>query len=206
MSAPTITRDISSTREADRQKAKAVPPPPPGPLMKFRLRQGSHIVRSGFDQNGDPILRTVHARDNEIIETDLDLDMLFNFRDNAGNVVGDCIKFERLYPGDGTAATLSLPEGAEVWMPDKETIEEFGARMRLKVAAVTPIQAPADLAVKKQTLIADAMRTFDAMTLVELQKHAKEELVVLGNAKSRDEVLRVVKAAALTQFNAAVQK
>ncbi len=119
--------------------------------------------------------RTIIYRTGDVVESSCDLAKLFN------GDHGSSPKFELVHEN---GVPMTRQEGPI-------TPEEI-ARRGLTQANV-PVQTVNDA--KTITAAVSPMATLEHMTLDELRKHAAEEEIDLGKAKSKDEVLKVLRTA-----------
>jgi hypothetical protein len=131
---------------------------------KFKLLAGRHSINIGTDAK--PEIKRYGMGD--IVETDQELDKLFNSRGST--------KFERLaYEEPDTLESLAEAEA--------NLAKRKAALLTKKDAPVEPKSQSDDLS---------------KLTLPELQEIANSNGIELGRAKTKDEVLKVVKAALVT--------
>jgi hypothetical protein len=92
---------------------------------------------------------------------------------------------------------LVVAQGSPFQRQPGETEEQFAERMvkiaeRAKAAAATGGEAAEKSKREKNAIAEDD--TYTAMTIEELRKHAAEEEIDLGGARTRDQILRVLRS------------
>lgn len=145
------------------------------PAIANRPATRRYRLTEGFAIHPDPANPAVDKiyEPQSIIESPTDLTFM--------NVPGFRPKYE-LLPESGAI----LPQGSFAFDPSKETIEQFAERM--KALTIQP-GAPAATPVPSTTV------NLESMTEEQLRSHAEEEEIPLGNAKSKQQLLAVIKAA-----------
>jgi hypothetical protein len=139
--------------------------------------------------------------DGDVVETDLDLCAMFN-PTGADVLTGQLLpwKFERLpdpgFHDDG------MPERAAGESPDAyvERIKRWNESRTGGRAAPSPV--PAVVGAPGEAVVShydNEDQVFESMTVDELRRHAEGEEINLGNAKSKKDIIAVIKAAGSTQ-------
>lgn len=139
-------------------------------LRKFRLLEGFHIGPNP----DDPKVDRTYAR-GDIVESPTDLTFL--------NVPGFKPKFEKVHE-DGVTEP-----GTFAFDPNKETIEQFAERMRSQMS-IGPGQGTSSTASASATVT-----DLDGMNADQLRKHAEAEEIDVKGAKTKEQLLAVIKAA-----------
>lgn len=143
---------------------------------KFRLLDGLHTEEPTFerDEKGAPIIENGTPRilkegrtfkKGDIIETDKNLHVIF---DRIGNPP----KFEEVHEDERIMTAQEKRQKAEALLKEAAD-DELAAQLR------------------KNTM----NDVLDSMSVEDLRKHAASEEIDLGKAKSKDEILKVIKAA-----------
>lgn len=133
---------------------------------KFKVLAGTHSINEGTDQN--PKLK--RFRMNEIVETDDELDKMFN---SPG-----ATKFARLdYTEPDTEESLAREEELL-----KQRREALAKKKEAESKGTVEPSSPND-------------DYLDKMDLNELRSTASANSIPLGKAKTREEVLKVIKEA-----------
>lgn len=151
--------------------------------MRFRLLEGQHVQN---DAHGNKV--KFSARSNNIVESATDLCDRFNTKDPHFPR-----KFERIDGHEqGAGYEEAIAAAYRKGMEDART------------AAATPA-TPSPVAAAAQqgfnTLYTDSggkppqSDSLDRMTVKELQELAAEEEIKLGNAKSKEEIIKAIRAA-----------
>lgn len=141
------------------------------PARRYKLNQGLHI---GPDPVNPALDKVYDAQDpaNNIIESPTDLTFM--------NVPGFKPKFE-IVPEHGVV----VPNGAFVFDPSKETVEQFAERM--KAAMTVNPGAPAAPSVPPAPI------NLDAMNAEQLKRYAEEEEINVGKATTKEQLLAAIK-------------
>lgn len=159
-----------STAVAERPQATSKP------ARRYRLVQGFHI---GPDPVDPKLNKTYDASDPNanVIESPTDLTFM--------NVPGFKPKFE-LVAEHGEV----VPNGAFVFDPSKESVEQFAERMKatMTVNPGTPAAPPV------QPVRPVATVNLDGMNVEQLRRYAEEEEINVGKATAKEQLLAVVKA------------
>lgn len=144
-----------------------------GNKYRFKLLMGRHSYNVGTDQNP----KLIRFGMGDIIETDKELDKMHN---SPGST-----KFERLaFEGPDTDEYLAKLQA------------ELDARKAKLAKAKEPEKVPEPSggeAIAATTVIAPGDDEFTKMDMNQLRSIAKSNGIQLGNAKSRDEVLKVIR-------------
>ena len=171
------------------------------PVLRFRLLSGKHI-----QAHPTKITKTAYGEvasdqyfsPGDVFETDQPLDKMFNG-------VGCPPKFERIHDGQQTIDQANTPitveeaarRGFSTAFTDHPTPTLSSTDVKPTVTASAP-QAPN--AAKGSTVPAahqapTGTGTLDTMSIKELQAFAAEEEIDLRTAKTRDDMLRVIRNA-----------
>lgn len=138
------------------------------PTKKYRLNDGYHV---GPDPVNPAVDRTYERGD--IIESPTDLTFM--------NVPGYKPKFEKVIDENSPA----LPSGAAIFDPAKETIQQFAERMGGgSFTAGVPTQPSSSSPTTVE---------LDGMNADQLRKYAEAEEIDIKGAKTKEQLLAVVK-------------
>ena len=132
---------------------------------RFKLLAGSHTEQVGTEENGDPIYHTYRRGDE--FDSISELDRRLN---SPGS-----IKFQRI--GDETQGAVAVET-----LTDEQLIAEIQHR-KLSAAALA------------ETVDAGEDDGLDSMSVAQLKELADGDEIDLGNAKTKDAIIRVIRSA-----------
>lgn len=140
--------------------------------MKFRVLKGQHIIGNGTQPDGKPIDKVFNPGD--VIESDIDLAAKHGRE-----------KFEALNPQWAQSDGALKASQAEVALLKSQL-----AAMQSKVQPEATASAQPAHTVPPRTLPGN----IDKLNAQDLKRYAENEEIPVGNAKSREELLAVIRA------------
>jgi hypothetical protein len=159
--------------------------------IRLYAARGMHAaaVHRGDD---NPQLETALREATDIIESEHDLCLLFNSRDTNA-----LPKFERVL-GDGAGSAV-VPPGQLYQLPG-ESLDDFLKRVQEEARRLSPAAEAAKEGfdthktdVGRYPKPVDYEDTYDEMTVDELKAHAASEEIPLGSAKSKKDIIAILR-------------